>query len=672
MMPRRFHLIWLGWLFLRLSATAFAASAPDWMKTAVAAPTTVTPGDAGAVVLLDDGLLEFSRDGGRTMRLRKAVRVFNGDGSKEAIARVAYLSGSTEVRSFKAWLIRPNGEVVTYAKRDIVDIAVHLSALELYGEAREQLIRIGEDATPGSVLGYESVVTGVSLFNQILWNFRGPLPTERSSVTVSVPPGWTTEARVFNRAELPPVVNGPARTWTMSGLAALPDEPMSPAPAAYAPWLAINAVAPPNSSAARDSMATGSWNALARYFTPRYTAAAQWDAPMKQRSDQLVAGAATLWDRVQRLCHYAQQVHYIMIQLDAANGGSLTPRPASRVFQCNYGDCKDKATLLRALLASQGIESYPVVVFSGGRTPIREIWPSPSQFNHCILAIKVDDSVTGPALLVHPRLGRLLVFDPTDEYTPAGLLAGSRLAGQGLLVAGDEGGLVNLPSSTSDSDRLVRHVTARLDPLGNLQGEIEEQFGGLAASAPRAEHTRLMQADFRKHLERWLGATLPMMRASKIEVRDEFAPARFTLSIAFASTGYGKLMRDELLVFKPFVVSRHESTPLTKKVRTLPIVVKPQAFVEQTEIVLPEGYVVDELPATTTLTTEFGSYAAKATSAEGRLVCERSLTLQAAEIPAAGYDKVKGFFEKIQQSEQSPVVLRRVTPRADAGKPKDG
>ena len=61
-----------------------------------------------------------------------------------------------------------------------------------------------------------------------------------------------------------------------------------------------------------------------------------------------------------------------------------------------------------------------------------------------------------------------------------------------------------------------------------------------------------------------------------------------------------------------------------------------------------------------TLETTFGRYTARANLDGSRLVFERTLDLRAAEIPAADYERVRTFFEKIIQSEQSPVVLRRL------------
>ena len=68
-----------------------------------------------------------------------------------------------------------------------------------------------------------------------------------------------------------------------------------------------------------------------------------------------------------------------------------------------YGDCKDKANLMRAMLKTVGITAYPVFIYSGDATLVREEWPSPTQFNHCIIAMKVGDETQAPTVVQHPR-----------------------------------------------------------------------------------------------------------------------------------------------------------------------------------------------------------------------------------------------------------------------------
>ena len=75
---------------------------------------------------------------------------------------------------------------------------------------------------------------------------------------------------------------------------------------------------------------------------------------------------------------------------------------------------------MRAMLKVLDITSFPVGIYSGDPDYVREEWASPQQFNHCIIAIKVSDETQVATVISHPTLGRLLIFDATDDDTPVG------------------------------------------------------------------------------------------------------------------------------------------------------------------------------------------------------------------------------------------------------------
>lgn len=638
-----------------------ADRAPDWLRAAGQTTATASRKEDPAVVLLDETLLEVSASGSLTTRVRFAVRVLTAEGGKQAAARVPYNSDSSKVKSLQAWLLAPDGKVTEYGKRRIADVGVHANAMELYGESRMQFIGATEEAKPGAVFGYESIVEETSVIAQRVLRFQSILPVERASYTVQLPPGWRLEAHAFNQAPAGVESAGRRYTWTATATPALVPAPLAPPALAFIPWVGIDLVPPAGSKLAASRMAFSDWNEISTYFSPRYDAAAIPDAGMKAKADELVRGKVDLFGRLQALGGYAQDVTYISIQLDGANAGGYTPRAASRVFKTNYGDCKDKATLLRALLATQGITSFPLIVQAGASLHVREEWPSPMQFNHAILAIQVDASVASPAVFTHPKLGRLLVFDPTNEFTPIGSLADTLLADKGVLLAGERGGLIELPAQLPESDRMVRHVRATLDDLGGIAGTIEEEFFGQASATARGERRRNGEQEFRRRIERWLAGTLPAAKNTRVETADFWAENRFTMTTDFASATYGKLMRDELLIFKPVVVARRGVIAMRKGTgpRTQPVLIRPSRYKERTEITLPAGCTVEESIRPVTLTTAFGSYQAICTTVDGKLIFERSLDLQAMELPAGDFEAVRTFFDKILQTEQTPVVLRR-------------
>src|SRR5208282_657527 len=124
--------------------------------------------------------------------------------------------------------------------------------------------------------------------------------------------------------------------------------------------------------------------------------------------------------------------------------------------------CKDKATLVRSMLREIGVDSYHVII-NDRRGSVTGGMPAHNGFNHAITAIRLPDGLTDPSLFAtiqHPKLGRLLFFDPTNELIPFGQLPGYLQANYGLLVTPNGGELIQLPQEPAAMNSIDR--TAKL------------------------------------------------------------------------------------------------------------------------------------------------------------------------------------------------------------------
>ncbi|HMS39500.1 MAG TPA: hypothetical protein PKE69_04685, partial [Pyrinomonadaceae bacterium] len=79
---------------------------------------------------------------------------------------------------------------------------------------------------------------------------------------------------------------------------------------------------------------------------------------------------------------------------------------------------------------------FPIAIYSGEPNYVRAEWASPSQFNHCIIAVKISDTTQAASVITHPKLGRLLIFDATDPFTTVGDLPDHEQGSYALIMAG--------------------------------------------------------------------------------------------------------------------------------------------------------------------------------------------------------------------------------------------
>jgi hypothetical protein len=374
------------------------------------------------------------------------------------------------------------------------------------------------------------------------------------------------------------------------------------------------------------------------------------------KARELVKNAKNEYERIQAIGRYVQNVKYVSIQTGIGRGGGYRPHSAREVFEKAYGDCKDKANLMRALLAAVDISAFPVAIYSGDPTYVREQWPSPQQFNHCIIAVKVSDETQCESVVQHPGLGRLLIFDPTDDNTPVGDLPDHEQGSLALLAAGDAGALLRMPQATPEANRLERQTEMTLAPDGSLAVRVGERSVGQSAVNERRLFRALSRPEYAKMIERWIARGANAASVSKIEPVDDNLRG-FALDVEFTVPVYGQLMQGRLLVFKPAIISQRESILLTSASRKHPIVLEAEAYTETVRIKLPTGFVPDEVPDPANLQMKFGSYRAHYEVKDDLLLGTRTLVLRAGVIPVEQYSEVRGFFERIRSSEQGMAVL---------------
>jgi transglutaminase-like putative cysteine protease len=639
---------------LSSARAAVGDDAPAWLRQAAAAAAPSYDKRVKAVVLLKDQNVTVSTDGRVVTTTNYAVRILAREGREEARAAEAYLTDAGKVRELHAWLIRPAGEVKSYGKDETLDIA--LNPDDVYNEYRLRLISAADDVPgPGTVFGYQSVVEERAFVSQDSFYFQDDLPALVSRYAITVPQGWRAGAVTFNHAKMEPSVAGSTYTWELRDLAPVEDEPNSPAMSALIPRLAVSYFPP----AGTPLHAFESWADVARYMSEIEDPQADINDAVAAKARELTANAKTELEKIQAVGRYVQNVHYISIQTNVAAGGGYRPHAATEVFAKSYGDCKDKANLMRSMLRAVKIDSYLVSIYSGEPTYVRAEWPSPRQFNHCIIAIRVADETQSATVVKHPQLGRLLIFDPTDDSTPVGDLPDHEQDSLALIDAKESTELLRMPVTPPDANRLERTTEVTLQRDGSITAKVRERTFGQSAALERALFKNLSRGDYEGFVQRWAGSEATGAKFTRIEPADEHAEGRFALDVDFVAPAYAQTMQDRLLVFKPSVVGHSNTGWLAEPTRKQPVVLKSKALNETVRFKLPEGFDVDEVPDAVKISSEFGTYTASYEVKDGQLVYTRSLVQRASVVPVEKYTDVRNFFGRVRASEDAPVVLAR-------------
>ena len=637
----------LAALVVAVAAPAGAADAPAWLMAAARMEPTALESKAAAVVLHDEEHVTVAGDGRLVTRRTYAVKVLTRDGQDAAALREIYTTKGGEVRALRAWIVN-DGRSVELGRAETVDLA--LADNDIYNESRLRVLTAGRAAVPGIVFGGESEVVERTVFTQIEWRLRQLWPVRLARRVLTLPPSGSVRSVTLGAPPIQPVREGASHVWTVRDLPGFVIEPDGPPASALGTRVAVTY--DPGSSR---QTAFESWTEVAGWLDTLVAPQSAATPELTARARTLTAGAATDLDRIRAVGRHAQQVQYISIQTGLGRGGGYTPHAASDVLARNYGDCKDKANLMKALLATLGIKSYLVTIYSGDPDYVRAEWPSPQQFNHAIVAVVLAAPSDQPAAMVHPSLGPLLFFDPTDPDTPLGELPRYLEGSQALVVAKD-GVLVRMPLSRPENHAQVRQVSGTVTETGGLTATLSHVSVGEPASRDRRLYRSLSREDYARLIERDARALAGSARVTLGQVGDEAATNRFQRSVSIEATGFAQAVNRLLIVRPPEL--RGVPLPETGAAERLTAVqVEFSEVRDLLDLGVPASMTVDELPEPQTATAAFGNFSVEWLVENGRVKRSLRLRLTRSTVAPAEAPALRTFVQAFRDAERAPVVL---------------
>jgi transglutaminase-like putative cysteine protease len=634
-----------------------ADTAPEWLRTAAQDNLPKYPEDTVAVTLLSEQQTIVKDNGDIETRYRRAYRLLRPEARKQFGTIAVQFDNETKLSFLKAWTITSTGQQMELKEKDAIESG--MTGYELYNDTHVKYLRFPE-ANPGSVVGYEYVQRQRPFIFEHSWAFQQDIPTRRSRFSLQIPAGWEFTNRWVNYPEQEPQSSATNQyVWEVTDLPGVEEEPRMPSVLAVVGRMDIKYF--PRDPKLRGKT-SGTWNDLGIWYAGLTSGSRDATPAIQQKVGELTAGITDPVAKMKALTSYVQrQVRYVAIEIGI---GGYQPHPAASVFTHQYGDCKDKATLLSAMLHEIGIESDYVLI-DVQRGIVNPEFPS-TRFNHVILAIRLPESLTDPSLFAvvdYPKLGRLLFFDPTNEYVTLGYLPSYLQDNFGLVVTSNGGTMISLPLLPPATNRLLRTAQMNLSASGDLAGEVKEVRWGGPAEDSREAYLGVSPSERRKIMENFLGSSLSNFTLKNASIGNlEQYDQDLTFDYNFVAMGYAKLAGN-LLIVRPRVVGGKGSSLLTGKPRKYPI-----EFEEATrqddifDITLPSGYVVDELPQPVYAKCAYATYKSEVQVTGNVLQYKRTYEITDLVAPIQKLDEVRDFFHQIAADEKSSAVLRRANP----------
>ena len=647
-----------GLLIILGTVTAFAVP-PAWLANAAKIDAQLLPHDAPAVVLLDETLVTIERDGGETIRHRYAIRILNQSGRQFANAEVAYLEKEDDVNSTDAWVVRAAKEVSPKEKPKWIDVSAADDGA-VFSEERKRVVNYSEFVLTDDVFGFETIVEGKMIFPQLGFGWESMLPVVRSSFSLRLPPGWAMQPTVDGPlASMIRTATGPQSwTWEQGDRPYRPDEPEMSNSGRLDARLMIT-LSPPADVPRGMLPVFHSWADVTAWLVPLQDAQCDTNPALTSAVNQLTASTDVV-AKMRALSRYVQSLRYVSFDKGLSKGFGYRPRKASEVYTKGWGDCKAKANLLRAMLRAVGIDSFMVQAHTRLGREISEDWPSPSQFNHAILAIKVDDSVDFPAVVNTPKWGRLLFFDATNPDVLLGDLPTNLQGGKVQVVAPGSDALTTLPVLPAETHHVNnRQVRLELNASGGVTGECKYGGPGSVGAHYRALIRSHSAKDFRTHITDRINGTVSGASIEDLATTDDPLTGECRIKYHLSAPRFAQMMPGGLAVVRLDVLSRDTVPAFPTKERKLPIKLELLLLNDEVTLKLPAGFAVDELPDRAEFTSPYGHYESSYMVTDGVVVAHRKLRLEDRLVPVSEYAALRKFLGDVAKADHSSVVLRR-------------
>ena len=627
------------------------------MHTVASAPLPAHDEKTDAVLLYAEKAVSVLSVDKIKTRVRVVYKILRPSGRDYGIAAVSF-NAHSKINGLRGWCIPAQGKDYEVKDKEAVEVALpKVAGSELISDVKDKLLLIPAP-DPGNIVGYEYEEDEQPMVLQNVWVFQREIPGRELHYSLQLPPGWEYKAAWINYSESKPTQNGNLSEWVVTDVKAIRKEAEMPPFDGVAGQMIVSFFPPGGPSANGFT----SWQQMGAWYRNLTDGRRDASPQVTQQVTTLTASARTPLEKMKALAQFVQHdIRYVAIELGI---GGWQPHAASDVYVHRYGDCKDKATLLSSMLNQIRVESFYVVINSERGSVTLDTPANVGGFNHVVLAIKLPANVSDPSLVAtiqHPRLGRLLFFDPTNELTPFGEIGGYLQANYGLLVTPESGELVELPRQPSAMNSIQRTGKLSLDPLGTLTGEINEtRVGDRAWSERWRLRTVTKSADQIKPIEDLLAGSLSLFsitQATVLNLNQTDQP--FGFHYTFEAKNYAKNAGGLLLV-RPRVLGVKTSGILeTKEPRKFPVEFEgPSRDTDSFEIAIPAGYIVDDIPPPVDADYTFASYHAKTEVNGNSIRYSRTMEVKELSVPVAHADELKKFYRIIAGDERNTVVLK--------------
>jgi transglutaminase-like putative cysteine protease/thioredoxin-like negative regulator of GroEL len=539
------------------------------------------------------------------------------------IASIRYSPDTDRLTVLRARLWKRNGSMLDAQELGDREAAENIS---MYYDMRARQLRFG-GLEKGDFVELEYSITPRSrtangYFGQLVL-FSGRNPEQLKRYVLLAP----ASKQIFVHAErvAPAIVttkNGrQAFVWESRAVPALPREPHSPGITEISPYVHV--------STAADWKQLGSW--YADLIRPQF----ELDASLQGELQRVIKGARNDREKIRAIQEFVlRSTHYVALEFGIY---SYKPYPVSQIYTRRFGDCKDKASLMIALLRAAGIEAEIALVRTRSLGDVAELPASIAIFNHAIVYVPEYE----------------LWLDGTAEYAGREL----PLEDQGALALtvnlSGTAQLRRIPMSRA-ADNYTRHtIQAVLSSSGLIQFHGSTVTRG--EDAPGLRHELAVPEQQLDAFRRELAEVFPTVQVDRVAVRGAEELSK-DVSVEFEGALNSFEQKHVISLSSSWMPRSYVAALAMSSTRTQDLVLSSAwSTEEEIRIALPDGADVTLLPRDQNLTSSFGSVHLHYKKSAGQIVIQSRVEFEKPRISAQDYPAFRQFCAQVERSFRNEI-----------------
>ncbi|MEO2082617.1 MAG: transglutaminase domain-containing protein, partial [Desulfurobacteriaceae bacterium] len=468
--------------------------------------------------------------------------------------------------------------------------------------------------------------------------FQGHYPVEEATFTAYVPKGKYYKFKVYNmtREEGKPRIeeagNFVKLSWSLKNVPPVEREPSSPPMGELAKKVVITSLK--------------SWKEVAEWYSELAKDAVEPDDLVKKVTLKVVKGKKSPEEKVRAIYDFvSKNIRYVGMEF-GING--YKPHKASEVLKNRYGDCKDHATLLIAMLKVVGMKGYPVLIPTLSKADMDPEVPLPTAFNHEIAAIELN--------------GKYFFMDTTSDYVPYGLLPPSD-QGRNVLIVDVEtesGEVGRTPIFPPDVNVEGFNGSFTLLPFGRLRGDMTFSYKGVYSVYERARLLNSTPLQLKRHAEELASKVSPGFEVERFEFSDyrNLDTDEVKVDISGKDSSYGTVTSHFILAKFPAPDYSRLVGLVASKERKYPYVIGYEfSKVTVSELKLPEGYRLYLKPENFYFKNRVGSISVEWSSKPGSLTMIMKMSVQKSVVPPEEYADLRELFNTTVKTLRNQIVV---------------